>query len=402
MRAVLYVDPPAFCTAVEGLVAPALRHRPVAVAPPGADRAVILALSLEARAAGVSRGMAVRLARRVCPDLVLLSPNPRLYARASRALDDVLRRYAPVIEPRGYGHAFLDISGTGRLFGSPVDVAARIRREARERTGLDLTVGAATNKLVSEAATRTYRQETPLPGDFPPLAVARGDEAGFLAPHPLPVLPDVSDSLRRRLDDYQLELIGEVAALRESDLVAVFGREGQILRARARGIDPRPVLTPEVRHEFRAGHTLATDTNDWGVLSPLLRRLTEQIGRRLRHRGLAARRLRVEVEFSDYAIDGRAVSLLPGALDADLWDAARRALVAALARRVGARVVTLTADRLIESDVQFDLWDAAGSIDAEPVIPPANMRIQAALDRIATRWGPRAGRRGAGLVTVPG
>ena len=126
MRSVLFIDPPAFCTAVEGLVAPALRSRPVAVAPPGADRATVLALSAEARLAGIERGMPVRQALKRCPDLVLLPPNPRLYARASRALHEVLRIYAPVIEPRGYGHAFLDLTGTGRLFGPAVPSSEKL------------------------------------------------------------------------------------------------------------------------------------------------------------------------------------------------------------------------------------------------------------------------------------
>jgi DNA polymerase-4 len=111
-RTVLYVDPPAFCTTVEQVVAPALRQRPLAVAPPGAERATVLAVSREAEAAGVHRGMLVRLARKLCPDLHLLPPNPRLYARASRALHEVLAVYAPFIEPRWYGHAFLYLTGT--------------------------------------------------------------------------------------------------------------------------------------------------------------------------------------------------------------------------------------------------------------------------------------------------
>src|SRR5690242_18878048 len=103
MRSVLFIDPPAFCTAVEGLVAPALRSRPVAVVPPGADRAAVLALSAEARLAVIERGMPVRQALKRYPDLVQLTTNPRLYARASRALHEVLRIYALVIDPRGYG-----------------------------------------------------------------------------------------------------------------------------------------------------------------------------------------------------------------------------------------------------------------------------------------------------------
>ena len=151
MRSVLFIDPPAFCTTVEGSSLPRSAARPLAVAPPGADRATILALSAEARLAGLTRGMAVRPALKLCPDLVLLPPNPRLYARASRALHEVLRIYAPVIEPRGYGHAFLDLTGTGRLFGPAVDVAERIQREVRERLRLPLSVGVAANKLVSRA-----------------------------------------------------------------------------------------------------------------------------------------------------------------------------------------------------------------------------------------------------------
>ncbi|HKP29406.1 MAG TPA: hypothetical protein VJU15_08375, partial [Gemmatimonadales bacterium] len=292
MRTVLFVDPPAFCTTVEQLVAPALRSRPLAVAPPGVERGTILALSHEAETAGVRRGMATRLAKKLCRDLVLVPPNPRLYARASRALDEVLRVYAPVIEPRWYGHAFLDISGTERLFGPAVDVAEKIRREARERLKLPLWVGVATNKLVSEAATRVGRADGRTGGraDIWPMHVAQGVEQSFLAPRHIDILPDTPDRVRERLDDYQLDIIGDIAAISEADLYAVLGREGRELRTRARGIDPRPVLAPEVRAEYRVTHTLATDTNDLGVLHPLLRRLTEMLGRRLRQRGLAARR----------------------------------------------------------------------------------------------------------------
>ena len=395
-RTVFFVDPPAFCTTVERLVAPALRSRPIAVAPPGADRATVLALSPEAQAAGVTRGMLVRRARKLCPDLVLLPPNPRLYARASRALGAILRVYAPVIEPRGYGHAFLDLTGTERLFGPAVDVAERIRRESRERLRLPLTVGVATNKLVSEAATRVGRTvgqtdsrtvggravcpTTPLPycpTDLWPLLVPSGNEAPFLAPHFIAVLPDIPDDIRFRLDEYQLERIGQVAALGESELCAVFGGRGRLLAAQARGIDARPVLPPEVKAEYRVSHTLATDTNDQGVLHPLLRRLTEVLGRRLRQRGLAARRLIVQVEYADYTSSARSVPLLIQPLDHELWAAARRALGLALTRRIAVRALTVTVDRLMEGNAQLELF-------AEPEAEPDQRaeELQRAVDAV--------------------
>jgi DNA polymerase IV len=435
-RTILFIDPPAFCTTVEALVAPALRTRPVAVAPPGAERAVVLALSTEARRAGIERGMAVRQARKLCPDLVLIPPNPRLYARASSALHEILRAYAPVIEPRGYGHAFLDLTGTGRLFGPPVDVAARVRREVRERLRFQLSVGVAANKLVSQAVIRAERRNGGTAdggAENDALVVPFGIEAGFLAPHPLIVLPDLHPRLRSRLDDYQLDLIGEVAAIPESALCAVFGGAGRTLRARALGIDPRPVLPPERLAELSAAHILTSDTNDLGVLHPLLRMLTERLGRRLRRGGLVARRLRLTVGYADNTDSARAVPLPASPLDADLWDAARRAFALVHHKRIAVRGMTVSLERVEAASGQMELWGtdpgttdernggrrwttgekipryARDDIGATSAVPPfrrsapefhRSAPLQRALDRIHSRYGTRGVARGSQLAAL--
>jgi DNA polymerase-4 len=393
----LFVDPPAFCTTLEGLVAPELRTRPLAVAPPGADRAAIVALSAEARLAGLERGMPVRKAQRLCPDLIILPPNPKLYARASRALHEILRIFAPAIEPRGYGHAFLDLTGTGRLFGPPQDVAARIRREASERLGLPLSVGIATNKLVSQAAIRADRRTGGQQGEEL-LYVPVGNERSFLAPHPLDVLPELDAGMRARLEDYQLDLIGEVAVISESALCAVFGRSGRTLRARAQGIDPRPVLPPERQAEFHVIHTFATDTNDLGVLHPILRAMSERLGRRGRRRGLNAGQLRLEATYADYTSVARTVPLRAAVLDAELWDAARTAFSLANTKRLAVRSISLTLDRLMETEAQLDLWEGGQSLPREE--RGADRRsdgpiaLQHAMDGIRARYGAGALRGG--------
>jgi DNA polymerase-4 len=424
-RRIIFVDPPAFCTTVEGLVAPALRHRPVAVAAPGADRATVLALSAEARAAGISRGMPVRQARKRCPDLMLVPPNPALYARASRALHEILSRYAPVIEPRGYGHAFLDVTGTTGLFGPAVDLTARIQREARQRLSLPLSAGVAVNKLVSQAAATVIKEVDGRTGGQADgkllYQVDRGDECVFLAPRPVAVMPDLDADVRRRLDEYQLELIGEIAAIERRQLSAVFGAEGVLLHERSHGIDLRPVLPPERRAEFRAAHTLATDTNDHGVLYPLLRRLTERLGHQLRLRHLTAARLTVSLAYSDYATARRQVPLTRAALDMELWDAARRAFGLACQRTIAIRAVGVTVDRLTEEETQLLLELGCGGGQggqdgrALPPRPPATERhwdaavcgpaaresfrappaaLQGAIDTIRKRWGEPAVRIG--------
>jgi len=406
----------------------------VFVAPPGAERAVVLALSTEARRAGVERGMVVRQALKQCPDLIVIPPNPRLYARASRALHDILRTYAPVIEPRGYGHAFLDLTGTRRLFGPPVDVAARVRREVHQRLRFPLSVGIAANKLVSQAAVRADRWSEASAGDEEALVVPFGIEAGFLAPQPLVVMPDLHPRVRSRLDDYQLELIGEVAAIPEGALCAVFGRAGSTLRARALGIDPRPVLPPERLAELTASHILATDTNDLAVLHPPLRLLAERLGRRPRRGNLLARRLRLEIGYADHTESARAVPLPASPLDADLWDAARRAFTLANTRRIAVRGGTVRLEKVEETSGQLELWEggtagrrdggrsacqpersegghagygplrcAQGDTSPDRLtarLPDRPAILQRALDRIHTRYGARGVTRGSQLAAL--
>jgi DNA polymerase IV len=399
MRSVLFIDPPAFCTTLEGMVAPALRSWPLAIAPPAADRATILALSAEARRAGLAPGMAVRKAQRLCPDLIILPPNPGLYARASRALHEILRVFAPTIEPKGYGHAFLDLTGTGRLFGPPQDVAARIRREARERLRLPVSVGIAANKLVSQAAIRAGRRTDGradgrtggrISRELP--YVPAGDERGFLAPQLLEVLPDLDHTIRSRLEDYQLKLIGEVAVISESALCAVFGQRGRMLLARARGIDPSPVLSPEQQSEFRFVHTFASDTNDLAVLHPMLRLMSERLGRRLRQRELVAGRLRLDVMYADYTTTARAVSLRAAVLDGELWDATRRTLALANTKRLALRTVALTLDRLVEGESQLELWDgtAGNENEGDDTETSEASALQHAIDHIRARYGAGA------------
>lgn len=418
MRSVLFIDPPAFCTTLEGMVAPALRSWPLAIAPPAADRATVLALSAEARRAGLTPGMAVRKAQRLCPDLIILPPNPELYARASRALHEILRAFAPTIEPKGYGHAFLDITGTDRLFGPPQDVAARIRREAQMRLRLPVSVGIAANKLVSQAAIRVDRRtggEADGRIENELLYVPAGDERDFLAPQPLDVMPELEPGIRSRLEDYQLELIGEVAAISESALCAVFGQRGRMLRAQTRGIDPRPVLSPEQQSEFRIVHTFASDTNDLAVLYPMLRLMTERLGRRLRRRALVAGRLRLDLMYADYTTAARTVPLRAAVLDRELGEAAQRALTLANSKRLALRMIALTLDRLVETESQLELWEGQrGSgaarrqqhtneesfstveVPAAP-LPRCPAALQRAIDSIRIRYGAGA-LRGAPLT----
>ncbi|MEO8478771.1 MAG: hypothetical protein ABI542_03990 [Gemmatimonadota bacterium] len=373
MKSILFIDPPAFCTTLAALADPSLRRRPVAIAPLGADRALLIALSPEARLAGLERGTAVALARRICPDLIVLPPEPRLWARAHRALHEILAQVAPVIEPKTWGHAYLDVTGTAQLFGSPIDIAHRLEREIQQRLGLPIAVGIATNKLVSESAATVVKREAG--AEIWP--VAAGHEARFLAPEAVTLLPDAIDRVRERLHDYHLEQIGEVAALGAQSLTVAFGRVGRILHQHAEGIDYRPVLSPAVKAECRVSHVLATDTNDRESLGRLLRAMTERLGQRLRNRKLAAGRLVLHLRHADDATAQRSIRLARCTLDRDLWQAACRALDQALTRRIAVRSIELVADELHDGHGQLELWQDPVALSA-----PEASALQHAVDGV--------------------
>jgi len=330
-------------------VSPWLRERPIIVAAPGAERATVMALSAEARAAGIAPGTEVRLAKKICPDLIVLPPNPVLYARVSRAMHAVVARFAPIIEPRGWGHLFCDVSGTQKLFGPPVDLAWKVSKAEHEEVRLPLAIGVASNKLVSEVAAEVAKAQrrtgAQAHGDSL-VPVTPGEEAKFLAPNHVDFLPDLERKLRDRLDEYQLDQIGQVAAIPVPDLCAVFGARGRTLHAATVGIDPRPVLPPSVRAEFRAEHTLATDTNDRGELDRLLVALADALGRKLRRRNLSARRLRLMITYSDWMEAARVLPLRELQLDADLRHAAREALARTMTRTVSLRSIAILPERI--------------------------------------------------------
>src|SRR5690606_31517430 len=146
----------------------------------------------------------------------------------------------------------------------------------------------------------------------------------------------------------------------ERELALVFGTAGRQLHHHAMGIDPRPVLPPSVKAEFRAAHTLGDDSNDLALLHRILRHLTERLGSRLRARHLVARRLTVHLAYSDYATAKRSVPIGLAALDVELWNAARRGFALARDRTVALRAVGVSVDRFLEADLQLELWGNSG------------------------------------------
>lgn len=378
-RAILHVDIPAFPIAVERVLEPRLRERPVVVAPSSSTRAPVLVSSLEAREAGVFRGMPLARAVRICRDLTILPPNPSLYRRAFDAILEVLSGYSPLLEPAEWGHVFLDMTGTRRLFGEAKDSADRIQREVRGRLRLGSKLGVASNKLVSRVAARVVRSDR-LYDVFP------GSEAPFLAPLEVDLLPGVDLLSREILSEVNIRRVRELAALSISHLRILLAKRSWRLYREARGIDESPVRPPEKAPVVREEETLPEDSNEEAVHREILDRLVVRSAARLRRAGVEARHILVRVRYADGVESGREERFpCPTASEFGLREAVDRLFEAARARRIRIRHLEVAFSDLQAVPSQLPLFH----FDA----PPETRRREAvacALDRIRARHGEAA------------
>jgi DNA polymerase-4 len=388
-RSIIHINVADFAVAVERVVDRRLRERPVLIAPEGAVRAAVYDMSEEAYQSGVRKGMALPRALRCCPDAAVLPPHPDRYERAMAALLRHALPYSPLIEMTDYkGHLFIDATGTGRLFGPPPDLAARIRRAVRNDMGVDPIWSVAANKLVAKAATRTVKPS----GES---IVRPGDEAAFLAPLPIHLIPGIEADDLKRLGEFNLTRTGQICRLTLAQLAMVFERRAQNLYEAVRGIDPSPVCPvgrkPPV---IRVEHTFGNDTHEVPAVESILYRLVEQAGGTLRRQRLAARRVGIFLDHSDGGRVVRQARLKPAsANDFRLFAAAQSALYRAWVRRVRIRNLRLVCDRLTFPPAQRELFadDAAARQYRQET-------LVAAIDAIRRRFGHDAVRVGRTLA----
>ncbi|HXM58264.1 MAG TPA: DNA polymerase IV, partial [Candidatus Dormibacteraeota bacterium] len=209
---ILHADLDSFYASVEQRDDPSLRGRPVIVGGGG----VVLAASYEAKAFGVRTAMGGNAARRLCPQAVVVEPRMSAYAAASRAVFEVFERTTPVVEALSIDEAFLDVRGMERVSGSPVEIAAWLRKEVREHVGLPITVGVARTKFLAKVASGVAKPDGLL-------LVPPDGEIAFLHPLPVERLWGVGQVTARKLHDHGITTVGQVARLGEPALVSMLG-----------------------------------------------------------------------------------------------------------------------------------------------------------------------------------
>jgi DNA polymerase-4 len=376
----------AFYASIEQRDHPELRGRPVAVGGDG-TRGVVSAASYEARRFGVYSAMPSVEARRRCPELVFVRGSMRRYAAESRRIFEIFGRFTPAVQGLSLDEAFLDLTGTERLWGPARGVGEALRRAVREETQLRVSVGIAPVKMVAKIASDLAKPDGLL-------EVAPGDVADFLSPLPVRRIWGVGPVAEARLRAAGFESIGDLVRAEPRALAAQLGAWGLALARLGRGRDLSEVEPYRDAVSYSEENTFAEDVSSQQVLIAALITHAESVAQRLRRDRLRARTVVLKLKLARRIAPGpRGYPLLtrrttlPEASD-DGAELARAAtvLLARAALREPVRLLGVGATGLVGADT--------GQLALFPTPAGRRERLNRALDAIADRFGSGAIARG--------
>ncbi len=368
----------AFFASVEELDDPTLRGKPVIVGGAPEERGVVSAANYVARRFGVHSAMSSAMARRLCPHGVFLKPRGRRYVEISRQIVAIFEHYTPLVETLSLDEAFLDVTGSRRLFGTPVEIGREIKRRIREEIGLTASVGIAPNMFLAKLASDLEK-----PDGF--VVIEEREVQTRLDPLAVGKLWGVGPVTQAALEKLGIRTVRELLAADQALLARRLGEDSaRALRALAQGIDHRRVEPDSERKSISEETTFARDVADEGRLCATLDALADEVARRLRRHGLRARTIQLKARYPDFTTVTRALTLpAPTASTIQIRQTARELLAGRLGRAgrplrlVGVGVTNLVADE----EGQLELFRDREERDE---------RVDRLLDRLQDKYGPGA------------
>jgi DNA polymerase IV len=374
---ILHVDMDAFYASVEVVKDPSLRGRAVVVGGLG-GRGVVTSASYEARSFGVASAMPIVRARRLCPHAIYLPNDFAAYTEYSHRIRDIFTSYTPLVEPLSLDEAFLDVRGSVKLFGAPVDIARQIKA-AVAALGLPCTVGIAANKFLAKLASTRAKPDG--------LSVVPADAVrSWLYPLPVTALWGVGEQTGDGLRRLGLKTVGDLARLPRRTLERAVGdASGAHLHALANGIDDRPVVPHEPAKSVGSEETFAADLDATDDILRELLRLSDRTATRLRSKGLCGRTAVVKIRFSNFKTITRSKTL-PYEVDTapEIYSLVRSLYLKLDPERPRIRLLGVAVTGLSPGPPARQL-DLLADISR-----PGWGEASSAIDAIRDRWGDRA------------
>ena len=380
-RVIFHVDLDAFFVEVERQNDATLVGKPVVIGGLG-PRGVVATASYEARKFGVHSAQAMAVARRLCPQAIFMRGSHGLYREVSKTFMDVLRNYSPTVVPVSVDEAYMDMTGTERLYGPPMDAARAITKMVRDELGLPASIGIGPSKLVAKVSTEHAKPN----GIF---QVRQDEVEAFFAPQPVRNLPGIGPKAGEALEKLNISTLGELVNAPDGPLRRALGpNNADHVKRRAKGIDNAPLRERAKAKSISAETTFDTDVSSRSELEKVLKRLSERVGTRLRKSGQLARNASIKLRYGDFTTITRQRTFpVPGDGDQTIYNAAHTLLVTAMRQRGDAiRLLGVAVSGLGEQAAQLSLMDAN---------PTAESDTSAAIDAIRDRFGVESISRGS-------
>jgi len=376
-RLYFHLDMDAFFVSVEELFDPSLKGKPVVVGGQPNERGVVSAASYAARTFGVHSAMPLRTAYKLCPQAIFVDGHRERYIEYSHKVYEVLQRFSPKVEMASIDEAYLDLTGTERLHGAPLQAAHKLHQAVHQTTALNCSIGIAASRMVAKVASDQAK-----PNGI--LWILPGQEASFLAPLDVRKIPGVGKVTEGRLRDIGIRKVGDLASLDQAILEERFGKWGLALAGKSQGLDAGGWFDAEVGEgggpkSISHEHTFSVDTAETGALDAILVRLSEMVARRLRDHRLWARTLQIKLRYSDFSTFTRSRTLDHASqIDAELAGAARDLFHKNWSGKP-IRLLGVYAQSLESSEGQTSLIDEPRAEDWR--------RTLAAVDKIREKYG---------------
>ncbi len=302
-RAIIHVDMDAFFAAVEQLDNPELRGKPVIIGGPANSRGVVSTCSYEAREFGVHSAMSSAMAHRLCPHGIFLPGRHERYSEVSGQIHQIFHRFTPSVLPLSCDEAFLDVTGSQRLFGAAPDIGLRIKDIIKAETGLTASVGLAGTLFVAKVASDMDKPDG--------LTIIRDEEViDRLAILPVRRMWGVGKVAEKKLLRLGINTIGDLQSWPLKELIENFGNFGEHMYNLCRGIDPREVEgEDEAEKSISNEHTFSRDIMKVSELRSTLLYLSDKVARRARCAQMPGRTVQLKVKYSDFTSITRRITL---------------------------------------------------------------------------------------------
>lgn len=300
-RAIIHLDLDAFYPAVEVLDKPELKGKPVIVGG-SRERGVVSSASYEARKYGVHSAQPMATALRLCPQGIPLPVRMTRYKEISHQVFGIFRRFTPLVEPLSIDEAFLDVTGSLRLFGRPEEIAKKIREIVFRETGLTVSAGVASSKFVAKIASD---MDKPDGLTIVPLDRARD----FLNPLPISKMWGVGKVTREALAKLNIHTFRDLSRMPIEIMKRRFGKHGVKMHRLSMGFDDREVIPEQDVKSVGHEETFSEDIREADRARGQLLSLADRVGRRMRRMCLEGRTVTLKVKYSDFSLITRSVTL---------------------------------------------------------------------------------------------